>query len=352
MPVFRHIAWISPSRRHQPRKGATRTLRFALGAAALGSAFAGPSSYAAEPTVTAAAAAAPAPATAPTPPPPPYALPWQLRGVVPGTVLRTDNSFAFYEDPATGTKGRTGVSLLFASYKLTPEIAPLFRMGYVQNLQPGPTNPDGSSFLNPIVGGIYSKKLGAFRIAPFVGLALPLGTGSGDTPDAGTNNANAAGIKARSGMDNAMFAVNYLTMIGGLGFAYIDHGVTLQVEGTLFQLIRTRGDNAKSAHENTRTNSTMGFFAGYAPTKWLSLGGELRYQHWLSSIHKFAAATKTYVDISDAEKDTFTFAVGPRFTFKAAGLTFRPGISYARAIDEPLKTASYNTMQIDLPVIF
>lgn len=341
------------SERRHARSSCVFGATMALGATALLGPLAVSSARAEDMPVATAAVVAPAPAPSkPAATPPPYALPFQLRGVIPANVVRTDNSFAFYDDPATGINGRTGVSTLLASYKITPELAPLVRFGYAQNLQPGPTNPDGASFLNPVVGGIYSKKLGAFRLAPFVGLALPLGTGGGNTPDAGTNNANAAGIKARAAMDNAMFAVNYLTMIGGLGFAYIDHGVTLQVEGTLFQLVRTRGENAKSAHEASRTNSTMGFFAGFAPTKWLSLGGELRYQHWLSSIHKFAAPTKTYVAISEAEKDTFTFAVGPRFTFKAAGLTFRPGISYSRAFDAPLKTSHYNMMQIDLPVIF
>jgi hypothetical protein len=30
----------------------------------------------------------------------------------------------------------------------------------------------------------------------------------------------------------------------------------------------------------------------------------------------------------------------------------RPGISYARALDKPLSTSSYNVVQIDVPVVF
>jgi hypothetical protein len=30
----------------------------------------------------------------------------------------------------------------------------------------------------------------------------------------------------------------------------------------------------------------------------------------------------------------------------------RPGISYARALDQPLSSQSYNMLQVDVPVVF
>src|SRR4029077_17875411 len=137
------------------------------------------------------------------------------------------------------------------SYKVTPNLAPMVRMGFVNNAAPGAA-PDGQSFVNPIVGATYSRKIGSsFRLAGFVATTIPIGMGGGNTPDAGAAGANSAGIPARSAMDNAMFAVNYLTPIVGAGFAYIDHKLTVQVEATVLQLFRVRGENAASATDST-----------------------------------------------------------------------------------------------------
>jgi hypothetical protein len=43
-------------------------------------------------------AQSPAPAA-----PPPYSLPWLLRPATPATVVRLDETLAFYEDPASAT---------------------------------------------------------------------------------------------------------------------------------------------------------------------------------------------------------------------------------------------------------
>ena len=82
-------------------------------------------------TNTPAATAPPRPGAPAAPPPPPYSLPWQLRPVTVGNVVRSDTAMAFYED-AMGNSGSTVASTLLASYKITPEIAPMVRMGFVQ----------------------------------------------------------------------------------------------------------------------------------------------------------------------------------------------------------------------------
>lgn len=296
-----------------------------------------------------ATATPPVPA-APAIPPPPYSLPWQLRPVTVGNVVRSDTATAFYKD-AAGNTGSTVATMLLASYKVTPELAPMVRMGLVKNDAPG-AGADGSSFVNPIVGVTYSKKLGSFRLAPFLATTIPIGTGAGDTPDLGTNGANAAGIRARSAMDNAMFAVNYMTGIAGVGFAYVDHKFTAQLEATVLQLFRVRGDNAAPATDSTRTNSTVGLHLGYFIIPQLSVGGDLRYQRWLShpTNRNMAGAN---VPIIDANMDTVTFAVGPRAHFKLSKtMWLRPGISYARGLDAPLTTTSFNVVQVDVPFVF
>jgi hypothetical protein len=83
----------------------------------------------------AASAPPPVPAVPAAPPPPPYSLPWQLRPVTVGNVIRLDTATAFYED-AMGNTGSTVASTLLASYKITPEIAPMIRMGFSRNDAP------------------------------------------------------------------------------------------------------------------------------------------------------------------------------------------------------------------------
>jgi len=299
----------------------------------------------------ASAVASPMPEVAPAPPPaPPYSLPWQLRPIAAATAIRSDSSVAFYD--TNGASGNTVATLLAGSYQLTPRLAPLVRLGFVQNDAPG-TAPGGSSFVNPIVGLTYARRVASVRWALFAGGTIPVGGGSGDHPEAGIAAANTAGLQARSGMDNSMFAVNYFTGIVGADAAYVDRKLTVQIEATLFQLLRVHGDDAGAGSTDAaRTNSTMGIHVGYFVLPVLSFGAEFRYQRWLTTPTKLNS-TGVKVDIPDANKDTTTVAIGPRVHFAIGkGMWLRPGISYSRALDQPLSTSSYNMVQVDLPVIF
>src|SRR5262249_37963878 len=113
--------------------------------------------------------------TEPTPPPakpspPPYSLPWQRRPAAAANVVRSDTSTGFRS--VNGVGGTTVVTLLLASYKVTPDFAIVARGGFVDDSPPG--KPSASGFLNPVLGGTYVFKLGdGFRLAPFLGFALP-----------------------------------------------------------------------------------------------------------------------------------------------------------------------------------
>ena len=304
----------------------------------------------AETPTVAKTAAPPAPAVPAAPPPPPYSLPWQLRPLTVGNVVRLDTSAAAYKD-AAGNSGNTQAMMLLGSYKVTPEIAPIVRLGFVKNDAPA-MGADGTSFVNPVVGAAYSHKIDSFRLALFLGTTIPIGQGAGQMPSAGAATADSAGINARSAMDNAMFAVNYMTGILGAGFGFISNGFTAQVEATVFQLFRVRGnDMTASAPDGTRTNSTAGLHLGYFLIPQLSIGGELRYQRWLSHPNRIAMGMKA--PFVDANMDNVTFAVGPRGHFKLGkSLWIRPGISYSQGLDKPLSDGKYKTIQIDIPVIF
>jgi hypothetical protein len=285
------------------------------------------------------AVTAPAVALPPAPPPPPYSLPWQLRPATVATVVRSDSTVAFY-DGANGTSGSTVATMLLGSYKVSPNFAPLVRLGFVQNTAPGMA-PDGQSFVNPLVGATYARPAGPIRLAATLAVTVPVGQGGAGTPaNSGSAGANAAGIAARSGMDNAMFAVNYFTFVGGIDAAYIAHGFTAQLEATVLQLTRVR----TSTGDSSRTNGTAGLHLGYFLIPQLSLGGEVRYQRWLTD----AAPVKA----NPVNRDTVTMAIGPRAHFKMGKTWFRPGISYSRGLDKPLTTSSYNMVQVDLPFAF
>ncbi len=307
------------------------------------------SAQAADPPEATAVSVAPVAAPSPPPPPGPYSLPWQLRPAAATTVIRSDSSVAFYD--AAGNSGSTEATMLLGSYAVTPHLAPVVRLGFVKNQAPG-TTPDGSSFINPLVGLTYARHTPRIRWALFGAATVPIGQGSGDHPDAGVAAANTAGLQARSGMDNSMFAVNYATAIVGADVAFVSHKLTVQAEATLFQLFRVHGDDAGAGSTDaTRTNSTMGLHAGYFLLPVLSVGAEIRYQRWLTTPTRLVMGNK--VDIPEANKDTTTVAIGPRAHFALGHNMFlRPGISYTRALDNPLSGSSYNTLQVDLPVSF
>jgi hypothetical protein len=300
------------------------------------------------------AGAQPAATPGAPPPAPPYSLPWQLRPAAIGNVVRSDTAIAFYENPMSGEPGVAAASMLLGSYKLTPEFAPMVRLGLVSHDPPdgartmAGSDVDGAAVvLNPVIGGTYLFKLSPeFRLAAFLGLTAPVGGGGGESPDPSAAAANAAGILARSAMDNAMFAVDYFTIFPGLSLAYVAHGLTVQVEATLLQLFRVRS-NETVQPDSSRTNLTTGLHVGYFLVPQFSLSAELRHQRWLSTPDAIER------DTTDTLRDNTTLAVGARFHIKLSDTAWlRPGIAYATGLDDPMKLREYHIVQIDVPVAF
>ena len=298
---------------------------------------------AAAPVATATAPAPePEPAPPPTKPAPPYSLPWQLRPLLAVRVLRIEDSVAFYKD-AMGNHGSTNAIMLLGGYRAWRQLTVVARLGMVAN--DPPTGKGAFSFVNPMLATYYSWKLPeGFRIAGFLGLTLPVGMGGGDKPDAAVAAATSSGILARSAMDNAMFAVNDMTIIPGIDIGYVGHDVTLQLEMTILQLNRVRG--AAAQPDKFRTNMTMGAHLGLFIIPQLSFGAEVRYQRWLST------PTAVKKDTTGTLRDNVTLAFGLRTHWKAGKAMLRPGISYSRGVDKPMDARSYNIVQFDFPVIF
>jgi len=277
------------------------------------------------------------------PPPPPYSLPWQLRPATVGNVVRSDTAIAMYSPEGADSGGTTVASMLLGSYKVTPEIAPMIRLGVLSNSPPA--GEAAAALLNPLLGGTWAPAIHPnLKLAIFLGVSIPIGSGGGNTPDQATRTALGAGILARSAMDNAMFATNYLTVFPGVDFAFVKGGFTAQAEVTILELIRTRGDDVDA--DSARTNLTMGLHLGYSIIPMLSVGADLRMQRWLAS-------DQFLDDGKGANDENITFAIGPRLHFKLSDtMWIRPGLSYGRGIDDPLSANSYNILQIDVPVAF
>jgi hypothetical protein len=285
--------------------------------------------------------------------PPPYSLPWQLRPAAIATGVRSDTALALYKPAAKS--GSTVATMLLGSYKLTPEFAPLVRLGVVGGSPPSGAMSAGDaySFINPVVGGTYLFKLSPdLRLTTFLGLTIPVGMGGGSKPDAAEAAANAAGASARSAFDNAMFAVDYFTVFPGVDLAYVSHGLTVQVEATLFELLRVRGKGTVPGADDNRTNFTAGLHLGYFIIPQISFGAELRHQRWITTPASIKSTAMMARD-TDTLRDTTTLAVGVRFHYKLSDSVWvRPGIAYACGLDDPLNGSKYNIVQFDVPVVF
>jgi hypothetical protein len=284
-----------------------------------------------------------------------YSLPWQLRPVTTGNVVRVDSVAAVFND-ANGNLDEAVTTVLAASYQITRDWAPMLRLGFVGNDAPGAAL-DGSSFVNPVVGATYARQMGGYRLAFFGATTIPIGTGGGNGPNLGAVKTNAASMTARPA-DQAMFAVNYVTAIVGADFAYVKHGFTAQGEATLQQSVRVRAGDSAGATDLFRTNSALGLHLGYFIGTHFSLGADLFYQRWLSHPTALNATTGPRVPLSDANMDTLTVAAGPRLHFRVGkqggihpGLSFLRGFD-GRGFDAPLLTAQTTAVQLDVPVTF
>ncbi len=274
----------------------------------------------------------------PTAPPAPYAVPFQLRPAVAANVFRSDSVAAFYSD-ATDS-GSTVVTSLLGSYKVSPQLAPFARFAVLHD---NPTTGDSATGTsNALAGVTWAPKLPApYKIGIIGAMTAPIGTGGGNSPDMAKAAANKAAILARSAMDNAMFAVNDVAFIAGASAAFVDSGFTLQAEATVFQLVRVRGADVQP--DKTKTNMTSGISLGYFIVKQLSVGGELRYQRWLSTPKAVAN------DMTGTTRETITAAVGLRTHWQLEGKRWlRPGVAYTRGVDDPMMGRHYQVVQLDV----
>lgn len=273
----------------------------------------------------------------------PYSMPWQLRPVLPATMARLDNSFAFY-----GVDGVTVVNDLTFSYRIIPRISVLARLA-VAGDSPPPSVISGGSFglANPLIGaqaGFWPVK--SLKLGLFLGFTIPVGMGGGTDPDKASVETTHAAMLARSGFDNPLYMPDYLAVWPGIDLAYVTHGFTGQVEISLPVMNRVRGPQTE---KSTNVDLTLGLHAGYFIFPFMSAGLDFRYERWLST-PKFLSAEE---DPSGDRRDLTTIEPGLRFHVKLGEtVTWRPGLSMAFGLDNPMAGSHYKVLRVDLPFTF
>jgi hypothetical protein len=271
---------------------------------------------------------------------PAYTAPFQLRSVIPKSGVRLDTILGLHTTPSTDAQ--TSVVLLSAQVLLAESIALQARWGIDSN-QTGNDN-SRTGILNPTLGFLIGVPVGRdFRFAMSITFSAPVATGGGDEPDPNHLVLQKESSLARSAMDNASFSVNDVGFPSGLSFAYIKNGVTAQIDGTVIPTVRVKGANAEP--DSSKVNSTFGLFLGYLFVREVSIGGELRYQRYLT--------TPLGVQYDPSTRDNLTMAVGPRFHLQLTDSVWvRPAVSFARGLRGPVEQQSFQMVQLDVPISF
>lgn len=281
-------------------------------------------------------AAEPPAATPPAPRPPPYSVPFFLRPMPAVNVVRLDTVLSPHD--------RVGASMMVPNSGLALDVVQIAtvgirladwaqviaRMGWDWTSDPG-----WAGVSNLILGSNFTWRIESmFRLSIFAALELPTGT------DGTGSQVHANARMSRLAMDNAMFVVDHLGGIVGAGFAYIDHGLTIQVDATLLAFGRVEGMGDEGL-----VNSTFGLLVGYFIIPELSVAGELHHQHFVSDPAAVAASPELRSQTSGT--------LGVRFHIQpAAGIWIRPAISWSAGFDPPLAADAWQMFQLDIPVFF
>lgn len=278
-------------------------------------------------------AAAPSPPTPPEPPRP-YSVPLLLRPLPAVNVVRLDTVVALHDayGPAASGLAADVVQIVTVGVRATDWLMLLARGGWDHSTEAGT-----SGFANLVLGANFTTPIErTFRFSGFVGVGLPIGTDASGSPI----HRNARW--ARMAMDNALFNVDHLAAIGGVGAAWIDAGWTLQAEATLLVFGRVEGTGDEAI-----VNSSFGLLVGYFVVPELSLLGELHHQHFLSD--PVALRTDPY---GGELRSQTSGSLGVRAHLSFGTVRVRPALAWSVGFDPPLAGDAWQSIHLDVPVFF
>ncbi len=274
-----------------------------------------------------------------------YSLPWVMRPAIAPTLLRVDVAVAM-QSQATNT-----ASIFTGGLRPIRSRQDLGFYGRVGVLTHAPdtgaqAGETGAALANPVLFALWTPQLApGWRLPVFLGATVPVGAGADASPlrraTIGT------GIQTRQAMDNAMFAANYFTVMGGAGLMWMGHGLTAQAEFTVLQLTRVWGESVDK--DESRTNLTVGLHVGYQVVPWLTVSAEMHYQRWLSD----PAAVVGAAPAGNAlRRDQLTVGGGVRGNFPVGRFLLRPGVAFFIPTNGFMDSKDYRILQFDLAVPF
>jgi hypothetical protein len=201
-----------------------------------------------------------------------------------------------------------------------------------------------TGILNPTLGVLLGVPVGRdFRFAASTAVGFPVAAGGGDAPHPDDLLLQREGILARSAFDNTSFAVNNCGFPTGLSLAYVAHGLTAQLDATVIVSVRVKGERVQ--RDTSTVNSTYGVFLAYQVFPVMSLGAEVRYQHYLSTPRLVADDPSTRANL--------TAGGGFRLNLQLSDTVWaRPGLCYSRGLRGPVEQQSFQMVQLDLPLSF
>jgi len=268
-------------------------------------------------------------------------LPFQLRSVAPRTGLRIDTIVAPYR--YADMSALETVVFLSGQVRLHQLFFLQARWGFDDN-RVANGNRNRTGLVNPSLGITLAFPVGpVIRFAASTSVGLPLATGGGDGSDVDGVFLQRQGALARAAMDNNAFAANDLGFPTGLSVAFVQRGLTAQVDGTIIASGRVKGTG--STGDDAKVNSTFGFFLGYLLIPEISVGLELRYQYYL--------LPPAIVDQDPSARDNLTAGAGGRIEIELSdSARLRPGICLSTGLVGYVEQQSFRMVQFDLPISF
>jgi len=267
-----------------------------------------------------------------------YSLPWVMRPGIAPDLLRVDVTVAMQSQATNTATIFTGGARPF---RALPDLGFYGRVGVLSHAPEvgASAGETGAALANPVLFALWTPKLApGWRLPVFLGATVPVGAGADASP---LRRATiASGILTRQAMDNAMFAANYFTVMGGAGLLWMGHGLTAQAEFTVLQLTRVTGESVDA--DGSRTNFTVGGHVGYQVIPWLTVSLEAHYQRWLS--------TPAAVSANGLLRDQFTIGGGVRANLPLGSALVRPGVAFFLPVGGRMGELEYRVVQFDLAV--
>jgi hypothetical protein len=254
--------------------------------------------------------------------------------------MRIDTIVAPYE--YQGASALSTVVFLSGQVRVSPNFALQARWG-IDNNRVASGDQNRTGIVNPQIGAVLAFPIGAlFRFAAATSVGLPFASGS-DSDDADGRLLQRQAALARSAMDNNAFAASDLGFPTGLSLAFVHHGITAQIDGTIIPSGRVKGTGAEG--DGAKVNSTLGFFLGYMIIPELSLGAELRYQYYL--------LPPAIVDTDPSARDNLSAGGGVRFEIELSDTSrIRPGLCLSTGLSGYVEQQSFHMVQFDVPISF